>query len=1033
MGRPAALSLLFLGFVAACHGEDDDDVRGAALDAVDDAVTVDEDTPIAVDVLANDSNEGAEPLRLVRASAEGHEVTVEGALVRVATRPNWNGTIDVSYFISNGERSSNGHAVITVTPVNDAPTARAGSATTGRNHAQPIVLEGNDVDMDTLTFVVDSGPSHGTLSGTAPALTYTPAEGYVGNDAIVFHTRDAADSSAAATIAITVTDGTNPVAQAQTVTTLEDTARTITLVATDADNDALTYAITTQPAHGTITGTPPNVTYTPAADYVGADSFVFTANDGILTSDPATVAITVDDVNDTPVANAQTVNAMEDLPSALTLTGTDTEGSTLTFTIVDAPTRGTLTGTGAMRTYQPSANLNGSDSFTFTVSDGLATSAPATVTIEVASVEDAPVALAQSLATSEDAPLAIVLSGTDDDGDALTFTVTSATIHGLLSGTAPNLTYTPYADFHGSESFTFTATDGHTTSAPATIALDIAAVDDAPFVQGMTLTGEEGALIAIPLPTVDRDLEPLTFTISTPPAHGTISGTPPMLTYSTENYNGVDTFAITASDGHTTSAPGVFTVTVTETPDAPIARDDLAIATPGQWLEIDAMANDEDPDDGDFIFIQSVTTPTQGEAQTDGDQILYRVTDASPTPATFTYTVIDASGRTATATVTVGLGEFPAGQPVRVAGNGPQGPARALILPHDVSGDGRYVAFISEASLVADDTNTTNDVYVWDALQLRYERVSVAADGGATDGTSRRPTISANGRYVAFESVSTNLVAGDTNGQMDIFVRDRVAGTTTRVSVSSSGAQATGISTYPSISADGTVIAFHSTAFDLVPNDTNGALDVFVRDLVAGTTTRISEPTGGGEADAGAGGPVVSGDGRVVAFVSSSTNLVADDTNNNPDIFVHDRTSGITERVSVSSTGGQASGASGSPALSYDGRFVAFNTNATDLVPDSSSLGATAVRDRVAHTTTNAYPGGIAYELALSSDGRYLVGQDDDSVVLRDRIAALTQLFTGPRGVYRPRISRNGRYIVAISSETSPATGTQISIYPNPF
>jgi Tol biopolymer transport system component len=362
-----------------------------------------------------------------------------------------------------------------------------------------------------------------------------------------------------------------------------------------------------------------------------------------------------------------------------------------------------------------------------------------------------------------------------------------------------------------------------------------------------------------------------------------------------------------------------------------------------------------------------------------------------------------------------------------------------LILPYDVSGDGRYIAFITYEQLTPEDTNTALDVYLWDALALTYERISVPSGGGSSNSTSNRPSISADGRYVAFQSLATNLVAGDTNGQFDIFVRDRVAGTTTRVSVSSTGAQATGSSTAPKISADGTVVAFQSTAFDLVANDNNGAADAFVRDLTASTTTRVSVRTAGGEADAGSGGPVLSGDGHFVAFTSSATNLVSDDTNGAVDVFVHDRTTGITERVSVSSTGVQANNASSAPAISHDGRFVAFATSATNLVPNGGSSGAIVVRDREAHNSLNVIPGQLAKGLAISADGRYIVGYaEDGTAFVRDRVAARSHYFSSSTGVdiAHPLISRNGRYVVLLSNDALVATapsGTKMFIAGNPL
>jgi len=253
-----------------------------------------------------------------------------------------------------------------------------------------------------------------------------------------------------------------------------------------------------------------------------------------------------------------------------------------------------------------------------------------------------------------------------------------------------------------------------------------------------------------------------------------------------------------------------------------------------------------------------------------------------------------------------------------------------------MSADGRYVAFESKASnLVSGDTNGEQDIFVHDRQTGQTTRVSVASDGTqARSGTiygSLSPSISADGRYVAFHSYATNLVSGDTNLSSDVFVHDRQTGQTTRVSVASDGTQANNVSADPSISADGRYVAFVSFADNLVSGDT-GYVDVFVHDRQTGQTTRVSVATGGGQANGNSYGPSISADGRYVAFESDATNLVSGDTNFSTDVFVHDRQTGQTTRVSVASDGTQANGQSSKPSISADGRYVAFMSFADNLV-----------------------------------------------------------------------------------------------------
>src|SRR5205814_1263965 len=192
---------------------------------------------------------------------------------------------------------------------------------------------------------------------------------------------------------------------------------------------------------------------------------------------------------------------------------------------------------------------------------------------------------------------------------------------------------------------------------------------------------------------------------------------------------------------------------------------------------------------------------------------------------------------------------------------------------------------------------------------------------------------SADGRFVAFAAWARNLAPGDTNGFGDVFVHDRGTGVTERLSVDGAGTEANDTIHQPAISADGRFVAFVSAATNLVPGDTNGLSDVFVHDRRTRRTERVSVDSAGTQADGASASPALSADGRFVAFSSSATNLVPGDTNGQADVFVHDRRTGTTERVSVDSAGTGANGWSERPSISADGRFVAFCSYATNLVP----------------------------------------------------------------------------------------------------
>jgi Tol biopolymer transport system component len=275
-----------------------------------------------------------------------------------------------------------------------------------------------------------------------------------------------------------------------------------------------------------------------------------------------------------------------------------------------------------------------------------------------------------------------------------------------------------------------------------------------------------------------------------------------------------------------------------------------------------------------------------------------------------------------------------------------------------ITGDGRYVLFTSSATdLVAGDTNGNEDVFVHDRVTGVTERVDVDSNGNQTPHDpeqhgSPSPSISSDGRFVAFASFAKNLVSNDTNGEWDVFVHDRTTGITERVSVDSSLSQADGVSKFPSISGDGSLVAFTSDADNLVTGDQNQAWDIFVHDRSSGVTERVSVDSSGAEADGDSMDPAIASGGQFVAFYSYASNLVAGDTNADSDVFVHDRSSGVLERVSVDSSGAQATGPSGNCTISADGGCVAFDSMAGNLVPgDKNGVSDVFLRVRAAGAT----------------------------------------------------------------------------------
>jgi hypothetical protein len=360
-----------------------------------------------------------------------------------------------------------------------------------------------------------------------------------------------------------------------------------------------------------------------------------------------------------------------------------------------------------------------------------------------------------------------------------------------------------------------------------------------------------------------------------------------------------------------------------------------------------------------------------------------------------------------------------------------------------ISADGQTVVFLSGASnLVPGDTNGWWDIFVHERSSGVTERVNVATTGAQADYSSHASSISADGQIVAFDSEASNLVSGDTNGRWDVFVRDRTAGVTLRVSVDSAGVEGNGDSTVPNVSADGQVVAFDSVATNLVSGDGNLRQDAFVYDRASQTTERVSVRSNGveGNQDSYAGG--ISSDGAIVSFSSNASNLVSGDNNGWPDNFVRDRTAGTTERVSVDSSGGEANYFSMSPSLSADGRIVAFASGASNLVPGDANQAedifthdrSTGITELVSVDSSGAqgnydsqwpWISGDGLVVTFESRATNLVSGDTnsmDDVFVRDRCPALAAWsnygagFPGTNGV------------PAITSRSNPVFGTTVTV-----
>jgi len=454
-----------------------------------------------------------------------------------------------------------------------------------------------------------------------------------------------------------------PVARPDSVIVQEDVPAPITLRSSDPDGDELSFYVISGPSHGALLGTGPRLTYTPQSNYSGPDSFTFVVNDGAVDSNSATVAITVEPVNDPPLANDQSVTTKVDKSAPMTLSGSDIDSDALRFAIGAQPGHGTLAfgsnfETNGKLVYTPAAHFTGVDSFTFKLRDGAADSAPATVSINV-TANRPPVADLQTMTTAEDTPAVVNLVGNDPDGDTLTYSVVTGPSHGSLSGIVPNLTYAPNKNFNGQDSFTFKVNDGAADSSLGTVVLAVTPANDPPIATNDTVTTLEDTQAAVVLAAIDPDGNPLTYSVIKSPDHGSLSGAEPNLVYTPHpDFNGPDGFTFKASDGTADSMPASMSIMVAPADDPPTANGDSVTVKEDAASSITLTGKDPD---GDTLTFSVVRAPTHGRLSGKAPNLTYTPDPNFSWLDSFTFRVSD--GKTESVPATVLISVTPANDP----------------------------------------------------------------------------------------------------------------------------------------------------------------------------------------------------------------------------------------------------------------------------------------------------------------------------------------------------------------------------------
>lgn len=571
--------------------------------AVAATVSTEQDVALPIALSGNDLDGDALGFRVLNAPQHG---TLSGTAPVLVYAPNagYVGADSFSFVANDGEFDSEPAMIaITVTPkviTNHAPDAISAARTLNEDGSASLVLQGTDVDGNALSYVIDQLPEHGTITGTAPNLVYQPEANFNGEDRLRFHVNDGTLNSDVATITLTVAPVNDaPSADAQQRSVDEDTALDLFLTGQDIDGDSLTAIVDQQPAHGTLSGSAPNLTYTPAAHFNGTDTVRFHVNDGSANSSVTTIGITVAPVNDAPTAQTQSLSGNEGQPLTIMLAGSDIDGDTLSYVIDASPQHGSLGGGAPTLTYMPAPGFFGDDSLVFHVSDGNASSAHVTVTIQIAEVNVAPVAHSASVVVAEDGTIAFELTASDADGDSLSFIIDSQPAHGSLSGDAPALIYLPDADYFGSDSFSFHVSDGRLDSAVVTISLAVTAINDAPYFTSVPPTDVvAGSAYVYAAMADDVEADALTFALLDAPAGASIDAQGVVHYTPTAAHVGVQTLQIEVRDAQGASSTQTVSINVSARPnrEPSFTGTPPTQATRGEIYHAQVIATDPDGD-----------------------------------------------------------------------------------------------------------------------------------------------------------------------------------------------------------------------------------------------------------------------------------------------------------------------------------------------------------------------------------------------------------------------------------------------------
>jgi uncharacterized protein YdeI (BOF family) len=522
------------------------------------------------------------------------------------------------------------------------------------------VLENDrDPDGDTLRVVGVTQAANGwVVVNGDDSVRYQPNSGFAGPDGFAYTVADAGGATATATVSVQVNDVPDaPVAENQAVETEEDTAVAIALVASDVDGDPLSFRIQRLPVHGSLRGTPPDVSYVPDADYNGPDEFEFAADDGKEGIDTGTVSIEVRPVDDVPVAADDEAMTDEGRVVDVAVLGNDRDpdGDALRVVGFTQAANGSvvLNGDETIR-YQAAVGFTGPDGFAYTIADAGGATATATVSVQVNDVPDVPVAENQEVETEEDTAVAIALVASDADGDLLTFRIQRPPANGSLRGTPPDVSYLPDADYNGPDRFIFAADDGKGGIDTGTVSIEVRPADDVPVAADDEAVTDEGRVVDVAVLDNDRDPDgdPLRVVGFTQAANGSVvlNGDETIRYQAAVGFTGPDGFAYTIADAGGATATATVTVRVGDVPDVPVAENQTVETEEDTAVAIALVASDAD---GDPLTFRIQRPPVHGSLRGTPPDVSYLPDADYNGPDRFIFAADDEKGGIDTGTVSI--------------------------------------------------------------------------------------------------------------------------------------------------------------------------------------------------------------------------------------------------------------------------------------------------------------------------------------------------------------------------------------------